>query len=54
MAFFFSSLDILDGGMFSAATCNSAFAWFLIVMCNLVYVIQNYIEKKLADCLGKL
>ena len=31
------SFAILGGGMFNAASCNSGFAWFLIVY--LVYVI---------------
>ena len=38
--FLFSFLAILADGMFSAASCNSGFAWFFIVMCNLVYVMS--------------
>ena len=35
--FLVSRLAVLGGGMFCAASCNSRFAWFLIVMCNFVY-----------------
>ena len=38
--FLFIRLAILADGMVSAASCNSGFAWFLIVMYNLVYVIS--------------
>ena len=41
--FLFSHLAILGGGMFCAASLNSGFAWFLIEMCSLVFVVKYFI-----------
>ena len=47
--FLFNRLDIVGRGMFCAASCNSGFALFLIVMSNLVYAMSNVFPPQLCS-----